>query len=179
MAVAEGLDLHGEKDTVKGRRNYIARLDQWTQNGETDLMVEGVSLSAQMKRGWHWGSEGFKEAMLTRYEKMKKGGNRTYSSSPLAKDHGERKAEAILKMAQKHYGVKREELREKKQGDRKRVSVAWAIAANTTMSQCWISEALGMKTPANVSQQIRRFAAIPERELEKSVRAWKKSIFVD
>jgi len=111
--------------------------------------------------------------MLTRYEKIKKGGNRTYASSSLAKVHGERKAEVIVKMAQKHYGIKKEELREKNQGDRKRVSVAWAIARNTTMIQSWISEALGMKTPANVSQQIRRFATIPERDLKKPLRAWK------
>ncbi len=181
MAVGEGLDLQGEKDSARGRRKYIAHLDERLagEDEDEDCRVEGVSLSARVKRGWFWGSEEFKEAMLKQYGKKKKGSNRTYASSRLVKDHGEKKGRTILDMAVAHYGMDLETLKLKEKGDMKRVSVAWAIMRETTMSQGWIAEILGMKSAANVSQQVRRFEKVPEKGLTKKVREWRKSRFVD
>jgi len=39
------------------------------------------------------------------------------------------------------------------------------------MSLSWIAESLEMRTAANVSQQVRRFENLPDKELEKAVRA--------
>ena len=179
LAVAEGLEIQGEKDTARGRRQHIEYLDAWLADEKENYSVDGVSLSARMKRGWYWGSEGFKEAMLNRYEKTKKGRNRNYKSSRMLKDHGERKGEIILQDAQIHYGVDLAALGKQQKGDLKRVSVAWAIMRTTTLKQSWIAESLGMKTAANVSQQVRRFEKTPLNKLAKPVRLWRKSRFVD
>ncbi len=54
------------------------------------------------------------------------------------------------------------------------MAIAWAIANQTTVSQDWIAERLGMKSRQNVSQRVRQFDRIPAKELPKPLRKWKE-----
>lgn len=40
------------------------------------------------------------------------------------------------------------------------------------MPQRWIAEQLNLKSPANVSQQVRRLEGLSEKELEEEVVSW-------
>ena len=79
------------------------------------------------------------------------------------KEDKERKGRAIMDMSVAHYGVDLETLGLKEKGDMKRVSVAWVIKRETTLSQSWVAEVLGMKSAANVSQQVGRFKKCRKR----------------
>ena len=91
IAVEETLDLFQYKDTARGRRQYIARLDEWIKEEKGVPAVDGKSIEERINRGWFWGSEDFKESLLKLYEKgMELSGrksNRVYQSGSLMKDH--------------------------------------------------------------------------------------------
>ena len=73
----------------------------------------------------------------------------------------------------KHFGLRREELRIPVKGDLTRVAIACLLFHETTISQGWIAEHLGMKSAANVGQQLRQFRELEEKKLPAKIRRWK------
>lgn len=178
LMTGEVLDLFGERDTAAGRRGLIARHDQWAASEKADRdehEVGGVSLVSRVRRGWFWGSESFKEKLLKRVESEERRESRNYRSSETMRDHHEKQARRILKEASDFFGKTVPELGEAKRGDWTRAAVGWAIWKETVVTQRWIAEKLNLKSAANASQQIRRFAREPEQGLPKRIREWKKS----
>ena len=52
--------------------------------------------------------------------------------------------------------------------------LAWRIWKEISVSQRWIAERLDLKTPANTSQLIRRFAAVENSVHPAEIRRWKE-----
>ena len=184
VEVSQGLELVHLEDTVQGRRQYFERLDnRVVAEGKKAGLAENRENPNQshLRKGWYWGSQTFRENILKAFsQKITKKKNRTYQSGMLNKDHAIEKAEAILQKACLHYGVKEKDLLMNRRGDYRKTSVARKIWKETTISQQWISERLKMKTPANVSQKIRRFAEIADNDLPNEVLKFAEmSIFVD
>ncbi len=181
MAAADGLDMVGLKDTPKGRTGYIERLDEWIADSGDDPVVDGVSVADRVRRGWYWGSQDFKKAMLDRVsdtmgEYSQRGGkNRNYRSSPLGKDHAEQSANTILETAVDHFGFdEMDDMKIPARGDLTRVAIACRVFHETTMSLGWIAEQLNLKSAANVGQQVRKFRAMETKEWPVSIRKWMK-----
>lgn len=182
-----GLVQFDWKDTAKNRRAFIERIDERAaaeeieQSGLTE--VKGQTLQATLRRGWYWGSETFKEVMLERIEHREKTGGGlpegpSYQSDEQARDFREHRAEAIIREAVDHFGWKdgtRETFVSFPRGDLRRVSVAWAIWRRTSVSQQWIAERVGLRSRANVSQQVRKFQQRDRREFPLSLRRWMSS----
>lgn len=176
MAVREGLEVGGEKDSAAGRRRYLGWYNQCIrEEREDEVEVEGVSLARRIQRGWFWGGEQFKEKLLEKLGREGTRKSRDYRSSPAIRDHHGKRAGEVLGEAGEHFSKSKEELRKVVRGDLTRAAVAWAIWKETIVSQQWIADALNLKSAANASQQIRRFAATPEGELEAKIRRWKQS----
>lgn len=181
LAVKEGLNLFGEKDTAAGRERFVGRLDRWAREEEQEetgvLEKEGQSLQSTLRRGWYWGSQEFREKLVERFgSEASQSGDRNKTSSELVKSHQLEGALALIGEAEAFFEKGSNHWRVAKRGDLRRVGVAWALARNTTMSQSWIAEQTGLRTAANVSQRVRRFEEIPERELAKEVRNWKRKM---
>jgi putative transposase len=174
LAGKEGMEVMGYSDTAAGRRQLVERLDEWVRDEGGDPTTAGVSFSTRVKRGWFWGSERFQEKMMKAMVKRGIRKNRTYRSSAMLKDHREGAGKQIIAAALAHYGVSEEDLRSKIRGDLRKVSVAWKIAKTTTLPQAWIADRLNLKSAANASQAIRRFGGLPEGDLPRAVRIWKK-----
>ncbi len=177
LDAAKGLELLGCPDTVAGRRRFIERLDTIIREEDGDPAPEGVPLSKQFERGWFWGSEAFRERLGKRIESLGNRRSRNYRSRSEGpeKDHGLRRAERIVIEGSRHYRLDESALKMDRRGDWRRSSVAWAVSKETSVPCAWIAERLNLKSAANASQQIRRFAQVPERKLPKEVRAWKRS----
>lgn len=177
LAVEEGLDLFGERDHAKGRRRFVERIDEriTLEKEEAGLEAgESQSLQSTLRRGWYWGSESFRESLLERFgEEARRRRNRDDRSSGMMKDHGVRDAERIIGEACRHYGMEEAELIRPRRGDRKRASVASRIWRETNVTQGWLAERLGLRTPANVSQTIRRFESLTPNQLGRKVRKWR------
>lgn len=100
--------------------------------------------------------------------------DRELRSSKFLGDHAEKKAESSIEAACEHFGKTEKELRQKRPGDLTRTAVAWAIWKRTSVKQRCITERLSMGTASNVSQQVRKFDATPEKSLPSGIRRWKK-----
>jgi len=183
LAAGEVLDLFQERDTAAGRRGFIERINEWIREERGEPAVDGRPVGERMKRGWAWGTQEFKESMLGLLEKgigreageaARRGGNRTYAASEAMRDRSERRAERILSEARRHFGKTEAELARTVRGDLSRAAVAARLFEETTVSQAWISEKLGMKSAPNVCQQIRRFRCTEERKIPKKVKEWTK-----
>ena len=177
LATEAGLDLFGEADTVAGRRRLVDRLDGFIRAEQSDPQVHDLPLSKHFERGWFWGSQDFRERLLSQLEKLdpKKSRNYRSRSAGPSKDHGEKRAHEILAEGAAHYGMSEITLREDRRGDWTRSSVAWALAKETNVPHAWIAEKLNLKSVPNASQQIRRFHREPVKALPKEVKQWKLS----
>ncbi len=92
LAVSEGLDLYGEKDTARGRRSFIARYDKWcADESGLEYEVNGGSFEARVKRGWFWGSEAFKEKLISILENGPTRESRDFRSSETSRDWEEKR----------------------------------------------------------------------------------------
>lgn len=157
MAVTEGLGYFGWSDTAGNRREFIARLEgriklEGEESGRS--LPEGQSLQSTLHRGWYWGSQEFREKLTGLLKKPK---NRTQRAHSAAQSHDTKRAEEILKAGAECFGLEKESLvLSARKTQAARVAVAWAIARQTSQKQAWIAERLGLRTGANVSQQIRR-----------------------
>jgi len=182
MAHEEGLSIQRAPDTAKGRRELVARLDyrmaseKAAECGLAD--IGGQSLQSTLRRGWYWGRQEFREAMLDLA--AKRGGpasNKTFSASSLAHDSDESRAESIVSKGLKHFGIEGGPagLVALERGDRRRRAIAWALCRRTALRQKRVAELVGYKTAGNVSQQSRLFDNQKDDELEKK---WRKSITV-
>lgn len=132
MAAGEGLDLCQEKDTAKGRRGFVERLDQWaaSESAEKVGLVEREEQSFQstLRRGWYWGSESFRETLVERFGgSIAKDKDRELRSSDLFKSRERQEADEIVSEAEHYFGESMEELRVPKYGDLRKVALtrAW------------------------------------------------------
>ena len=177
--VAGVLALNGLMDTVRDRRKYIERLDKRIRTEDAERcglpQSSGISLQSTIRRGWYWGSQSFRDALLQKIEKSTTQPlGPDYASSSQGKDHSRRKAEDILFTARKHFNLNGHDVfQQMKRGDRRRVAVAWAIWKRTSMPQSWIADATGISSAPNVSQQVHRFERLPVDELSPLEKTWK------
>ena len=178
--VAEGLGLLQFKDTVGGRRSYIAELDETarheahTQAGY--FQPQEQSLQSTIKRGWYWGSEFFRDALLEKFSDQIGAilSGPSEGTARISQDHGEKRAKAILALAKKHMDMTDAELITNQHGDQRRNAIAYALATCTTLRHRRIAELLGLSSTANASQRINRFSKLDKRKLSKQVREFIK-----
>ena len=69
-----------------------------------------------------------------------------------------------------------DQLETTKGSEPRKVSLAWAIARSTTLSQSWIADRLHMRSAANVSQQVRRFESQLKSHTDSRIKRWIKSV---
>lgn len=186
LAADSGLKAFNVPDTTAGRRRMVERLDRRAVSEEikncgVPPQSEDVDARAShLRRGWYWGTQAFGEAMRklaagvlkTRAPKA-----RAYRKDHHVARHDERNAEAWLKAGLRAAGIKPGELERLKGSDPRKLMLADHLWRQTVVSQEWLAQKLGMKSAANVSQQLRRLdrkralAELPEplkKHLESS-----------
>ena len=177
MDVETGLSLCGDRDTVAGRRRYIHRLEERAQTDMRDwcklATPEGQTLQSTLRRGWYWGSEAFREKLL-RLSSPLGNRNRNYRSSRQGHERREDEAKATLRQGCRFFGLNLEKVRDLPRGDLRRVAIAWAIHRRSCVPQSWIAQELNLCSPANVSQQVRRFERRSVKTLPRRIAAWKR-----
>ena len=174
LAVAEGLELFGWSDRAADRRDFVERLEQQAREDEGHVASPHEGLQNRLERGWYWGSQSFREKMLKLVKG--KGRNRNYRSSALMQDEQKSQASDWLERGRKHFKLTGPLAEAPRLA---RVSIAWALHRRTNQSQGWIASELGLRTAANVSQQVRRFGTFVDEgkfRRDKLVSAWVKSV---
>jgi len=168
LAAADGLKRFGLEDTVAGRRRMIEALDrraveeEFQNCGVPPLPEEMDARCSHLRRGWFWGSREFAEKLGQLTEKSVRErirSSRAYKRTPEIVAHGDRQAERWLEEGLKAAGLTPEDLGKSGGSDPRKLALAELLWKRTTVSQAWIAERLGMRSAANVSQQLRRYAA--------------------
>jgi putative transposase len=177
----QGFAAMGCVDSVAGRRAMVKRLEQRAIAEEPQTcgwtVRAGQSLNSTLRRGWYWGTEAFREKLLhLASESLRRAKNRNYLTSRQGRDHAEARAEALICKGTEVLGLSENDIKITRGSDPRKVSLAWAIARSTTVSQGWIATRLTMRSPANVSQQIRRFEANLENQSDPRIRSWINSV---
>lgn len=163
MAVPEGLAQFGWPDETRARRSFVERLEERAREERKQAGVppeaELETLQSTLRRGWYWGSQAFQEKLLKLVDRARFKTNRNYRLSPLAQHSDRELAEKILSEGCRHFALldERGALIPGRSTQAGRVAVAWALHRKTSQSQKWIADQLGLRTAANVSQQVLRF----------------------
>lgn len=186
LAVEDGLALFRFADRAADRRRFVERLEARMNEEARDKCglseLEGQTLQSTLRKGWYWGGESFKEALLDRLDQLKAGQlpvAKDFRGSGQARDYAIRDAESIINDAVRHFAMEgggREVFAKLPRGNLARVAVAWAISRKTSLKLSSIAERLSMRSADNVSVQVRKFATKPEKELPKEIRKWMKEI---
>jgi len=155
-----GYEVCGCQDRASGRREFLNLLERrvdWSDPRKAGTMFSGgkekpeLAVYSSLRRGWLFGSQGFRESMLSllekRGKKIKKANG--YHGAQLS-DYGEKKARALIEAGLKVYGLGLEELRKQPKGEERKALLAAMIQDETTMKLDWISEELNMGTRAGV-----------------------------
>ena len=165
LDVVAGLRAFEIEDSVSGRRRMVERLDRraiqedMQSCGVPELGAETDERCSHLRRGWYWGTQAFGEklrALAAAVLGKKAPRSRSYKNDPHVRQHSERQAEAWLKQGLKAAGLKREDLMLLKGSDVRKLMLADLMWRRTVVTHEWLAEHLGMKSAANVSQQLRR-----------------------
>jgi putative transposase len=113
---------------------------------------------SNLRYGWYWGKQAFSEkVMAIANGVIKVRRNRNYPAALIQQRHDEKEAEQIVREGLARFELAEEELGGLPGADRRKLEIAAKVRANTSVSLAWISDRLDMRSPANVSQQLRRF----------------------
>ena len=164
MAADHGFKSFGLTDTAAGRRAFVERLEQRAATetrkhcGVPALEPQRDGRTSHMRRGWYWGAQAFQEKMTHLVQRLLSGKKaRGYRSSLEHKvTHGEPEAERLLREGLTACGLTKQELKKRKSTDAVKVALAALLRQRTTVTNEWITEQLGMKSAANVSQILNR-----------------------
>jgi hypothetical protein len=160
VAVGRGLESLEFPDTVAGRRSHLKWIEgcvNWKNPGVAgDELPEGQSLQATFQRGWYFGSDAFREklakllgpSMADLSAERQKG----YSGDQI-RDHGQREAERLIKLAEQVLEVA--EWTELAKGDWRKGLVAGLIRSRSLVPNDWIAERLQMGARNTVSRTVR------------------------
>ncbi len=164
LAADYGLKVFGLTDTAAGRRAFVARLERRAETearkncGVPALEPGQDGRKSHIRRGWYWGAQAFQEKVIKLVQRLLSGKKaRAYRSSLEHKvTHGEPEAERLLQEGLKACGLTKQDLKKRKSTDAVKVAFAKLLRQRTTVTNQWLTDQLGMKSAANVSQILNR-----------------------
>jgi len=155
--VEMAMGLEQVADTALGRKKFLQeatrRANEWMLEARRR---EGLGLDVAPKsRGWFRGGKSFRQLLMKKLEKKSAQPIRKARSKPKAKDFILQRAEELIRLGFECFEWDETAMRKAKGVEPRRLLVAEAIWKQTTISQAWIAQRLGMKSAGNVSQQLR------------------------
>ena len=139
----------GEADSPSGRRTYRNVLDTRAAEERGGGAIEEEMLKA-LRRGWCFGSEEFREALL---EKLKnpESSARANHARAITKCHNEREAVRLLAIGLAQLGIHAEDLRDLPKGSAEKIALATLVKQRTSVTNSWLAERLNMGSATRVS----------------------------
>jgi putative transposase len=158
------LRVFGLEDTDGGREAYRERLEQIIPRenpkkaGRVDReTTPAQTLQATIQRGWYFGSEKFKDQMLTRIsdspDRHRRRGEDGYQGQQM-RDHSEMMARKIIQEGCRLFRIQLEELRAREKNNIEKILLAEVIASNTSVKLDWLRNELSLGARSYVSRLI-------------------------
>jgi hypothetical protein len=188
LAVEEGLAMFGLADTTSGRRRMVERLEKRAMEegarraGVVPMPREMDARCSHLRRGWYWGRQRFAEKMSKLAQgSLGKRKSKAYRKAAVSQAHGLERAERWLQEGLAAAGLTdRKELLKTRGSDPRKVALAQLLWRRTTVSQVWLAERLGMRSPANVGQLLGRARRDGhETKLPRRLRAFVRRVMAE
>jgi putative transposase len=156
----------GFQDRPRERRAYGQRLERRAREGSAEEELE------QMRRGWLWGGEAFRDRVLDWMEEKRAGKGSKVRREQSDCDHGERHAERIIKEMIDQLGVAEVELLSGRKGDWRKRLIAHRVRKETSASLGWLAKRLRMGSEGHVS---RIASSLRDLEQHPGVRSFQRA----
>ena len=138
----------GETDVRRGRNAYRSTMEKRAEEERTGGAMEEGMLNA-LRRGWCFGSEAFREAILERLEapvRQAQGNSR----HGLAGSHNEQEAERLITKGLKELGIDRRDLPKLPKGSAAKIAIASVVKQRTVVTNAWLAAQLHMGAATRV-----------------------------
>jgi REP element-mobilizing transposase RayT len=146
------LGCYGCADDVQGRGRYESAIRSRVGMEQNGGAFSDEDLQA-MRKGWCFGSETFRNRMLTLFEAGDDSGERSADvDGGFARDHGVGTAAQLVLESLKIIGLKRSELDNLLKNDPRKIAVAILVKSRTVVSNRWLADELRMGSPSRVSR---------------------------
>ena len=136
----------GEMDNTRGRRSYRKALEKRAAGERGDGATDQEMLKT-LRRGWCFGSEGFRQRLLG----LVAGAARKPVREILAA-HNEQEAERLIAAGLEAVGLSVEDLAKTAKGDPRKIAVATMVKRRTIVGNEWIAHRLHMGAAGRVSR---------------------------
>jgi putative transposase len=164
-------------DRMNHRKNYLERLHAIAREEGKSAgkpVLEGQGGQSTLSRGWYWGSQEYKEKLITLSSKSKYT-NKNYRYSPQTKDKSRLAAGDLIARYLKDFKMKKDILLSLKSTHPAKVALMVAVKEQTTSSNGDIATLLNLKSAGNVSQLYRRYKN-RELKVDKETLKWLSSV---
>lgn len=140
------LGIWGEKDNLRGRHSYRAGLEKRAFEEHKGEVMDGAMLK-MLRRGWCFGSEGFRQQMLERVAGSVKKPVREILAA-----HHEQEAERLIVVGLEAVGLRGEHLTATAKSDPRKIAVAATVKRRTIVGNEWLARRLHMGAAGRVSR---------------------------
>ncbi|MBM4152451.1 MAG: transposase [Kiritimatiellaceae bacterium] len=153
-------------DDPSGRENYRLYIQKRVSEiAETDKPWEADERWSKIRRGWCFGGDGFRDAMVAALDGVMAGKRRDSFAGSESRRHDRLEAQRLLEEGLGRLGLCADELSSLKKSDPRKMAVAWLIRRNTVVRNEWISEQLHMGRVSKLSFFVKQVEDAGEGEL--------------
>jgi putative transposase len=158
----------GWVDDRSGREHYRRYMQKRVAEiAGMDTPWEADESWSKIRRGWCFGGEDFRDAMVATLDGVMTGKRRDSFAGSESRGHDMLEAQRLLEEGLKRVGVGIDELGSLKKSDPRKMVIAWLIRRNTVVRNEWISVQLHMGRVSKLSYFIKTVEDAEEGELFK------------
>ncbi len=166
LSVDRALGDCGLKDDVSGRRRFeLIMQKRVAEIAGSDNPREADARWEEIRRGWCFGGESFRDEMVKSLDGVLAGKSRASFVGEETRRHDELDAERRVAGVLELFGLTNADLAGFKKGDPRKKVMAWLVRKNTSVRNAWIAERLVMGNPSNLPRQVREVDTAGEGEL--------------
>jgi len=110
----------------------------------------------KIRRGWYFGSDGFRQELMERLDESLKGKRTSSFSGDAMRQHNAAEAEKLIERGLERLGVARDELESMRKGAPEKMVLVWLLKKKTVVKNEWISRHLFCGHPANIPGYVRK-----------------------
>ena len=151
-------------------RRYESQLESRVL--ELGLKTGRMELEEQwrsLRRGWYAGGESFGERLRQRIGRLTAGRRRESHSGAAKREHGERRADELLRAGLMKLGLAETVLVQGRKVTAEKAALSGWLRQRTTVSLRWVSERLGMGHYSNAGRGPRKMRAVDVRKLRRAL----------
>lgn len=166
LVVDRVLGALGVEDNKAGRAWYREHMQKRVAEiaGSDDPQAVDAAWE-KIRRGWYFGSDGFRQELMERLDKSLDGKRTASFSGEAVREHNEAQALRLIEEGLLKLGVVQGDLESMRKGASEKMALIWLLKKTTIVKNEWISRKLYCGHPANIPSYVRKVNGAVEGRL--------------